>query len=171
MKTTKWAALGSKKSWEWDTPEEAYRDLDKEFHFDNDPCKRGGTLGLLEPWGKMNYLNPPYGRGLKDWFSRALIERQKGNGSVFNVPARTDTAWFHDYVLPFADEIRFVRGRLTFGKAKHSAPFPSVIIIFRPAIPAPDANLILAGVSGDWDEEGAKNISDFIDNEIKGKKQ
>ena len=133
MQTSKWTVLGSNKSWEWSTNKNVYDALDREFHFDNDPCKLGGTLGLLENWGKSNYVNPPYGRGLKDWISKAILESRKGNLSVFNVPARTDTGWFHDLVLPFASEIRFVRGRLKFGDATNSAPFPSVIIVFKPS--------------------------------------
>lgn len=133
MNDRKWAVLGSCKSWDWSTSPDFYSALDAEFCFDHDPCKIGGTLGLLENWGRRNYVNPPYGRGLKDWFSKALLERAKGNLSVFNVPARTDTSWFHDYVLPNADEIRFVRGRLKFGAAAHGAPFPSIIVVFRPA--------------------------------------
>lgn len=48
------------------------------------------------------------------------------------IPARTDTKWFHDYVLHRA-EIRFIAGRLKFGGAKNSAPFPSMVVIFRGA--------------------------------------
>jgi hypothetical protein len=127
-------AVMSQKTWEWPTSPDVYAALDAEFHFDHDPCPIGGTLGLLEPWGKMNYVNPPYGRGLIDWFNKALLEKQSGNSSVFNVPARTDTKWFHDFVLPHADEIRFVRGRLKFGHAKHGAPFPSIIVVFRAGV-------------------------------------
>jgi hypothetical protein len=50
---------------------------------------------------------------------------------VMLLPARTDTRWWHDYVIPYASEIRFIRGRLKFGGAKNSAPFPSALVIFR----------------------------------------
>ena len=48
------------------------------------------------------------------------------------LPARTDTRWFHRHIYenPRA-EIRFVKGRLKFGGAANSAPFPSMIVIFR----------------------------------------
>jgi len=46
------------------------------------------------------------------------------------LPVRTDTGWFHDYILNRA-EIRFIRGRLNFNDGKGKAPFPSMIIIFR----------------------------------------
>lgn len=45
------------------------------------------------------------------------------------LPARTDTKWFHEWVLPYA-EIYFIKGRLKFGDSKNSAPFPSMIVIF-----------------------------------------
>lgn len=45
------------------------------------------------------------------------------------LPARTDTAWFHDYVYGKA-EIRFIRGRIKFGGSKNAAPFPSMVAIF-----------------------------------------
>lgn len=59
-----------------------------------------------------------------------LTVRHWGNTVVMLLPARTDTKWFHDYIYGKA-EIRFVRGRLKFGKSKNSAPFPSMIVIFR----------------------------------------
>ena len=58
--------------------------------------------------------------------------------AVFLLPARTDTEWFHEIVLPFASEIRFVKGRLKFGKSENSAPFPSVVIVLKkPELPPP----------------------------------
>ena len=47
------------------------------------------------------------------------------------IPARTDTRAFHEYIYNKA-EIRFVKGWLKFGGSKNSAPFPSMICIFRP---------------------------------------
>lgn len=49
---------------------------------------------------------------------------------VMLLPARTDTKWFHEYICGKA-EIRFIEGRLKFGGAENSAPFPSMIIVFR----------------------------------------
>ena len=40
---------------------------------------------------------------------------------VMLIPARTDTQYWHDYVMK-ADEIRFVRGRIKFGDETNSAP-------------------------------------------------
>lgn len=51
--------------------------------------------------------------------------------AVFLLPARTDTRWFHEIVLPLAKEIRFIKGRLKFSGAKWNAPFPSMLVVFR----------------------------------------
>jgi site-specific DNA-methyltransferase (adenine-specific) len=49
--------------------------------------------------------------------------------TVMLLPARTDTAWFHDFIY-HKSEIRFIRGRLKFWDAKNSAPFPSMVVVF-----------------------------------------
>ncbi len=76
-------------------------------------------------------MNPPYGRKIKSWMKKAYEASRAGALVVCLVPARTDTAWWHDYAAK-ADEIRFIRGRLRFGAANHAAPFPSAVVIFRP---------------------------------------
>jgi site-specific DNA-methyltransferase (adenine-specific) len=62
---------------------------------------------------------------------RPFLERaREADVAVFLIPARTDTRWFHEIVMPYAKEIRFIKGRLKFGGAKNSAPFPSMIVVF-----------------------------------------
>ena len=123
-------ALFSSASSHWSTPIDVYSALVSEFALDTDPCPLHGTDGLSRPWtGRRIYCNPPYGRGVADWISKGL----EADVAVFLLPARTDTRWFHDLVLPNATEIRFLRGRLKFGGAKNSAPFPSMVIVFRKA--------------------------------------
>ena len=81
--------------------------------------------------GESVFCNPPYGRELPRWVRKAYEESQKGNTLVVMlIPARTDTKYFHDYILN-RSEIRYIEGRLKFGDAKNSAPFPSMIVIFR----------------------------------------
>lgn len=75
------------------------------------------------------WCNPPYGREIGKWVQKAYETARTGETVVMLLPARTDTKWFHDYINGKA-EIRFVRGRLKFGNAKHNAPFPSMIVIF-----------------------------------------
>lgn len=117
---------------EWATPKHLYAKLNAEFHFDFDPCPLGGTQDelaeLFTSWrGKRVYCNPPYGPPIGKFIKRGF----EADLAVFLVPSRTDTRWFHELVLPYAEEVRFVRGRLKFGDAKHPAPFPSMILVFR----------------------------------------
>ena len=115
----------------WATPAGVYQALDAEFHFNFDPCPLDGTQDglstLFTTWaGRRVFCNPPYGPGLAKWMERGL----EADLAVFLVPARTDTKWFHDMVLPKAKEIRFLKGRLKFGGSQNSAPFPSMVVIF-----------------------------------------
>ena len=85
-------------------------------------------MGLLKTGGGNTvWCNPPYGREIGKWIEKAAESKTL---VVMLLPARTDTAWFHNYIYQKA-EIRFIRGRLKFGGAKNSAPFPSMIVIFR----------------------------------------
>jgi len=72
-----------------------------------------------------------YGRGIGQWIQKAYESAQAGATIVMLIPSRTDTRWWHDYVMK-ASEIRFIRGRLKFGDAKGNAPFPSAVVVFRP---------------------------------------
>ena len=111
----------------WSTPPDFYKKLDDEFHFDFDPCPLNPTFdGLSVKWGKRNFMNPPYGRVIGFWVKKA----SENPLTVCLLPARTDTRWFHDYIYNKA-EIRFVKGRLKFGGGKNSAPFPSMVVIFK----------------------------------------
>jgi site-specific DNA-methyltransferase (adenine-specific) len=125
---------------EWGTPPDLYESLNKEFHFDFDPCPdRGVWDGREVSWeGKRVFCNPPYGRGIDKW----LVKGHEADLAVFLLPARTDTIWFHDYALN-ADEIRFFRGRLKFTEQHvaprdsfmgNAAPFPSMLVIYRKSL-------------------------------------
>ena len=87
---------------------------------------------LEKDWfGHTVFLNPPYGRGLKNWIRKGYEEGQKENTTVVMlIPSRTDTVYWHDYVMK-ADAICFVRGRIKFGDQTDSAPFPSAVVVFR----------------------------------------
>jgi hypothetical protein len=110
----------------WATPPEVYAELDKEFNFNLDPCPLNGSGEKVDWSGRRVYCNPPYGRGIEKWFEQA----RRAELAVYLIPSRTDTRWWHEYVMK-ADEIRFLKGRLKFGGAKNSAPFPSCVVIFR----------------------------------------
>ena len=115
----------------WRTPKALYQALDAEFHFDCDPCPSKHKIdGLTMEWGDVSYCNPPYGRAIIRWISKAYEESQKGKTIVLLIPSRTDTKWWHNYCMK-ADEIRFIKGRLNFDDGPGSAPFPSAIVVFR----------------------------------------
>ena len=133
---------------EWETPQDLFDELDREFHFtldvcatkENAKCKKYFTKednGLNKSWllsistGSVCWMNPPYGREIGKWMKKAYREFERGNTIVCLVPSRTDTNWWWDYAMK--GEIRFIKGRLKFkqkGKDLQSAPFPSAIVIF-----------------------------------------
>ena len=121
----------SSKRMNWRTPKWLYDELNAEFAFNYDPCPPQPKVdGLSTDWGKRNFVNPPYGRAIKDWVYKAWWESRRGNLSVMLIPARTDTSYWHDVIFPFAKEIRFMPGRLKFDDGKNPAPFPSAIVVF-----------------------------------------
>lgn len=137
---------------EWETPPELFAKLDAEFHFEldvaasdaNHKCVSYFTPlnnGLLVPWpGRTCWMNPPYGSKIGKWMAKAWLESAGGGATVVClVPARTDTKWWHDYVIGKGAEVRFLKGRVKFLKPgagpndkRQPAPFPSAIVIFRP---------------------------------------
>ena len=142
MKGTK--ALFSSRSDEWETPQGIFDELDKEFHFtldacatdQNRKCDRYFTIeqnGLQKSWGgETVFINPPYSK-ISEWVAKAHHEGTKDNTVVvMMIPARTDTRYFHDYII-HRSEIRFIEGRLHFNGSRYNAPFPSMVVIFRGA--------------------------------------
>lgn len=136
---------------DWETPQALFDELNKEFNFNLDVCasKHNNKCfyyiteendTLLVNWHRHSnefqpypicWMNPPYGREIGKFIKKAYEESQRGCTVVCLLPSRTDTRWFHNYILGKA-EIRFIKGRLKFVGAKSSAPFPSMIVIFRP---------------------------------------
>ena len=123
----------------WETPQELFEKLDQEFNFTidvcadltNNKCQKYYTEldnGLIQDWmGETVWCNPPYGRKIGEWVKKAS---ESNTTVVMLLPARTDTKWFHEYIYNKA-EIRFIKGRLKFGNSVNSAPFPSMIVVFR----------------------------------------
>jgi phage N-6-adenine-methyltransferase len=131
---------------DWETPPWLFEELDQEFRFNLDVCATHKnalcpayytkeTDGLRQTWYGSCFMNPPYGREILNWMQKAANSRFIADVIVCLIPARTDTKWWHRYVMAFANEIRFIDGRITFyenGKpAKHAAPFPSAIVVYR----------------------------------------
>lgn len=124
----------------WETPQDFFDRLDKEFGFTLDVCALPGNAkckryytpeqdGLKQPWTGVVWCNPPYGREIGKWVERAAHSADNGAKVVMLLPARTDTQWFHRYIYGHAC-IRFVQGRLKFGNSKSGAPFPSMVVVF-----------------------------------------
>ena len=118
----------------WGTPKNI---RDKyEGYFDPCPYPRAKWDGLEIDWKSQNFVNPPYS-DLKNWCKKCKEEYEKGNEVILLIPARTDTKYFHEYVLPYA-EITFIKGRLKYidldntSKKPVSAPFPSIICHYKP---------------------------------------
>lgn len=129
---------------DWGTPWPLFAQYDAEFRFTLDVCATPENAkvpaffdelidGLAQDWAEeVCWMNPPYGRVIGKWMQKAHSAAQKGATVVCLVPSRTDTRWWHEYAMK-ADERRFLRGRVRFVGGKASAPFPSAIVVFRPA--------------------------------------
>ena len=144
----------SSSSNEWETPQLIFDALHEEFDFthdlaanrDNTKCKNYFTTAdnaLVQNWaavGRRGWLNPPYSRRLcKRFIQKAAEERLRGFLTVALLPARTDTKMFHQYIYNKdrwkpreGVEIRLLAGRLKFSGSENSAPFPSMVVVFRP---------------------------------------
>ena len=137
----------SSKTNEWATPQNFFDMLDNEFNFTLDPCSTKENAkckkfytkeddGLSKTWiGESVFMNPPYGREIKNWVEKAYTEvdnsrERERTVVVCLIPARTDTRYWHEYIFGKAKEIRFVKGRLKFGDGSGSAPFPSAVVVF-----------------------------------------
>ena len=132
----------SSKTPEWATPQDLFDRLNEKYHFnldsastdENAKCQNHYTVsddGLAKSWGGYTvFCNPPYGREIGKWVEKAYNESLKPNTLiVMLLPARTDTKWFHNYCVK--GKIEFIKGRLKFGGCKNSAPFPSMIVVFK----------------------------------------
>lgn len=129
---------------DWETPQWLFDRLNQIFTFQLDACASEENKkcekyfseaddGLSQKWGGYRtWCNPPYGKQISKWVAKAA-ETVKDNNSlvVMLLPARTDTAWYHDYISnnPQAHTV-FLRGRLHFNNSKWNAPFPSMIVVF-----------------------------------------
>lgn len=125
----------------WLTPKWLFDKLNKEFKFDLDPAtEQNNPLGtqhffteqdnsLTKEWNGNVFINPPYSN-IETWIKKSLDEwnRDRYRDIVMLIPARTDTKYFHNLIVPHC-EVRFIKGRLKFSE-KGSAPFPSMVVIF-----------------------------------------
>jgi phage N-6-adenine-methyltransferase len=149
-----WKNLMSSKDEAWRTPDHVYDYFDRLYHFNFDAAASPENArtkeyftkkdnALRKSWSKRGkkrsiWLNPPYSRNLYPWIEKAYKESCKSGVSLVGVLvfARTDTKWWHDFVIPHAWKIHFIQPRLRFldsktGKKKGAATAPSVFIVFK----------------------------------------
>lgn len=130
----------------WTTPRPLFDRLHAEFDFtldaaaspENCLCPRFFTReedALASVWEGRVFVNPPYGRGLGRWVAKVAEARLTAELVAALLPVRSDTAWWHDYVM-LASEVRLIRGRLSYqggpSERGHNAPFPSAVVVFTP---------------------------------------
>lgn len=124
----------------WSTPQQFYNKYNEQYHFELDVCADDTNYkcnnyftkdqdGLKQEWNGICWMNPPYGREIGKWVKKAYESSLNGATVVCLLPSRTDTKWFHEYCVK--GNIEFIKGRLKFGDSKNSAPFPSMIVVFK----------------------------------------
>lgn len=96
---------------------------------------------LEQPWSGDVWLNPPFGRELPKFMAKCAeeIKRKEVRSIMVLIPARTDTKWFHEIVMPHAYLIYLIKGRFNFRVDNAvdgaNAPFPSMLVLYRNANP------------------------------------
>jgi len=140
---------------DWETPNEVFKPLNAAFKFQVDACASGHNRkcnqyyaekqeyrndgwcfsdGLTSDWSELwrsVWMNPPY-NNLRQWVTKAYKESLKGVTTVCLITARPDTKIWHEVIFPYARAICFIKGRLKFIGAKHTAKFPSAMVVFSP---------------------------------------
>jgi len=136
-------ALKTENSQEWQTPRWLFDALNHCHHYtvdaasahDNALCAKHWTKaenGLTQDWSHERvWLNPPFD-AIKDWLRKAnyeVVRLWRCPHVTAIVPVRSDTQWWHEFVMPH--EVWFVRGRVQFtipGQRAYSCPFPTAVV-------------------------------------------
>jgi len=134
-------SMYSSNKMDWATPQKLFDQLNKEFLFDLDVAANSTNAkcpkfydesanGLAQDWKGVCFMNPPYGRAIPKWVEKAYNESIKHTSRIVCLlPVRSDTKWWHNYVMK-SYEIRLMNRRLTFEGASNKAPFPACIVVF-----------------------------------------
>ena len=143
----------------WSTPQKFFDQYNQKYQFTLDVCALPENAkcpvyftpdddGLKQTWEGVVWMNPPYGREIPKWIEKAFQEANCTKTTVVSLlPARVDTRWFHNHIYNNCGvEIEFIKGRLKFGDAKNSAPFPSMVVVFKPC-PDPSIQYCRTGKS------------------------
>lgn len=126
----------------WETPQAFFDHVNCLFRFTLDACATADNAkcevfyspeddALSQPWPGVVWMNPPYSHSIGKWVEKAYREAQAGATVVALIPARTETSWWHDYVMK-ANKIILIRGRMRFSGSPINAPFPSSLVVFEP---------------------------------------
>lgn len=127
----------------WSTPQWLFDLLHARFKFTLDVCAEKNNAkcrryfspkanGLEQNWSPHRcWMNPPFGEGIAHWVLKAKNEAYAGALVVCLLPVRSDTFWWHNYLLQSAHNIYFVRGRLKFDDGPGKCPFPVAVVVFR----------------------------------------
>lgn len=151
-------AIYSSRTEHWGTPPNLFAALNAIYNFQLDAAASDQNAlcphyftpkqnALLQDWSTYGrvWLNPPYGRTIGQWMEKTYEQSRKGCIIVALVPARTDTRWWHEFVVDKAG-ITFLKGRLKYvdhvGNQTGSAPFPSAILTY------PIISEIVGGLNG-----------------------
>ena len=146
MDTKTQKLMFSSKSDMWGTPGGFFEKLNQKYKFtldacaskENHKCEKYYTIeddGLSKSWvNEVVFVNPPYS-DVGKWVAKAYYESANNGATVaMLIPSRTDTKYWHDYIMNAANKIYFIKGRLKFEngshKVSHSAPFPSALVVF-----------------------------------------
>ena len=136
------ALFGSGKQ-DWETPDKVFKYADRKYGpFDLDAAATRENAkvarflspaedALSVPWHATRvWLNSPYARGITGlWLKKAHEEAIRGVKVCCLVPVRSDTKYWHAYVIPFAT-VEYIKGRIQFVGAPRPAPFPSALVTF-----------------------------------------
>lgn len=112
----------------WRTPRGLFDLLDRSVRFavdaaadeGNHLCEQWYGSGgiqedalLIPQWASPAWCNPPYGKGIEKWLEKFIEQGEMGVQVVALLPARVETRWWADLVVPHADII-FLTGRVPF---------------------------------------------------------
>ena len=128
-------------STEYETPLEIFTPLESEFNLKMDVAASHKNAKCLffytkemdaftMPWNKNFWMNPPWGRDLKKWvkYAHEQVNIHKIIG-VLLLPVRTNTQWWHKYIINAKQEVRFLKGEIKFNNMDRGLWLPVAIII------------------------------------------
>ena len=130
------------KSEEYETPKEIFEPLKREFNLVLDVCASESNTkmplyfskeqdALTKDWDNNFWMNPPFSRNLKKWVQKAYEESQKGVIGVSILPVRSNTNWWHKYIIEVKAEVRFLKGEIKFSNQKRGLWLPFAIVIWK----------------------------------------